>query len=137
MRAVQKAAEEELTLIDEIGPKIAQSVRAYFIDEENLAVIDKLRQAGVKMIVEQPEVVGAQLQGMTFVLTGTLSQLSRREAGELITARGGKLAGSVSKNTDYVVAGEASGSKLIKAQELNIPILDEQAFLEMVQEKEK
>jgi len=135
IEALKNVSETELTAIEEIGPKIAQSITAYFADGENLALIDKLRQAGVKLTADAAPAAGAQLAGKTFVLTGTLSRFTRREAAELIEARGGKVAGSVSKNTDFVVAGEAAGSKLDKARRLNIPVLDEAAFLELLQLK--
>ncbi|MBP2644827.1 MAG: ligase [Firmicutes bacterium] len=130
---VKEASFEELTAIDEIGPKIAESVVAYFASEDNLELIEKLHRAGVKLTEEKPDETNVPLAGKTFVLTGTLPTLTRSEATARIEAAGGKVAGSVSKKTHYVVAGEEAGSKLDKARQLGIPILDEQELLLLLQ----
>jgi len=125
------ATEEELTAIKEIGPKTAQSIVNFFQAPANLAVIQKLKAAGVKTTaVETAEGRGA-LAGKTIVLTGTLPNLSRREAADLITRAGGQVTTSVSKNTDYVVAGDNPGAKLAKARELGIAILTEADLLRL------
>lgn len=126
------AGAEELTTIDEIGPKIAESVVSYFVDPDNLAYIAKLKAVGVKLTEERQEPASQELAGKTFVLTGTLS-MPRKEAEALIAACGGKISSSVSKKTSYVVAGEEAGSKLDKANELGVPVLNEEEFLMLVQ----
>jgi DNA ligase (NAD+) len=133
MDALAKAAVEELEQIDEIGPKIAQSVAQFFQQEGNLSIIGKLREAGVKMSEER--IQGGEelpLQGKTFVLTGTLQNMTRSEAAEAIKKAGGKMASSVSKNTDYVVVGESPGSKYDRAQKLGITILNEDELWSLI-----
>ncbi len=123
------ATVEELTGVEEIGPKIAGSIVNWFADPANLALIEKFRRAGVKLTEERPADAGPQpFAGKTFVLTGTLAALTRGEATAAIEKLGGKVAGSVSKKTDYVVAGEEAGSKLDKARELGVAVLDEASF---------
>lgn len=123
-----EASEEDIAQIDGIGPKIAQSVRQFFGVPENLAVLERLREAGVSLVQEgfgeEPE-RPQTLAGLTFVLTGTLEKYTRTEAGNQLKALGAKVSGSVSKRTSYVVAGAAAGSKLTKAQGLGVPVLDE------------
>jgi DNA ligase (NAD+) len=124
---LEKASLETLQSTEQIGPKIAQSIVEYFEQKPNQMVIEKLRRAGVTMretSVVRPSADGP-LRGLTFVLTGTLPHLSREEAGALIATAGGKVSGSVSKKTDYVVAGDAAGSKLTKAEQLGVKIIDE------------
>ena len=111
---------------------MADSLLEFFGQPQNKAEIEKLRQAGVNFLSLAPEVEGGVLEGKTFVLTGTLRTLKREEAKELIEAQGGKVSGSVSKKTDYVVAGEEAGSKLIKAQSLNIPVISEEELRNML-----
>lgn len=129
---VAAAGVEELVTIDEIGPKIAESVASYFAEPENLAYIEKLKAVGVKLTEERQTPVSQELAGKTFVLTGTLS-MPRKEAENLIAACGGKVSSSVSKKTSYVVAGEEAGSKLDKANELGVPVLTEEEFRKLVQ----
>ncbi len=130
--AVMNAGEEELITIKEIGPQIAGSITAFFRERSNLRTVERLREAGVRPIpVERSEVSGT-LSGKAFVLTGTLERLSRSQAKELIEAMGGTVASSVSRKTDYVVAGTSPGSKLDKADQLGIPVLDEEAFLKLM-----
>ena len=121
------ASAEELSDIEGIGPKIAESVHAWFAVEPNRALIRKFADAGVQVAEERAvaPVAARQLVGMTFVVTGTLPTFSRDEAHDFIKQHGGKVAGSVSSKTTYLVAGEAAGSKLTKATELGIPILSE------------
>ncbi|MGZ5817349.1 MAG: NAD-dependent DNA ligase LigA [Burkholderiaceae bacterium] len=128
--ALLHASEEQLLEVSDIGPVVARSIIAFLSDPLNLELIEQLRATGVHWPEGAPAERKAQvLQGQTFVLTGTLPTLSRDEAKEIIESAGGKVAGSVSKKTSYVVAGEEAGSKLAKAEELGVTILDEAAFL--------
>ena len=122
------ASMEQLTAVNEIGDRIAESILEFFADDSEREMVERLRAAGLQFEKEASEIAGDQFAGMTFVLTGELSTMTRREAKELIEARGGKAAGSVSKKTTYVVAGEAAGSKLQKAKDLGVEVLDEEAF---------
>lgn len=117
---------ETLQAAEEVGPKVAQSIRDFFDEQKNRELVERLRSAGLTFSQEKKVIrkTGA-LTGQTFVLTGTLPTLSREEAKERIQAAGGKVAGSVSKKTSYVVAGEEAGSKLDKAKELGVPVIDE------------
>lgn len=124
---------EELSKIDDIGGVMAQSVVDFFADPHTRVFVDKLQAAGVNMECLEEEITGGELEGKTLVVTGTLETMGRKEAQTLIEQHGGKAAGSVSKKTDYVIAGEAAGSKLAKAKELGIPVLSEQEFLAMLQ----
>ncbi|MEL4861206.1 NAD-dependent DNA ligase LigA [Pseudoflavonifractor phocaeensis] len=133
LEALEAATEEELTAVPDIGGITAQSLTAWFQDPQSKHLIETLKEAGVNMS-SRAEPVGDKLAGLTFVLTGELEHFSRKEAGEKIQAMGGKVSGSVSKKTSYVVAGEAAGSKLRKAQELNIPVLDETALIALLEE---
>jgi DNA ligase (NAD+) len=128
------AKEQELMTIDEIGQKMAENIVAFFQVHENQKLIKKLKNAGVAIEKdeEQSEKLDNSLEGVTFVLTGTLPTLSRKEAGSLIEDRGGKVSSSVSKKTNYVLAGEEAGSKLEKAEKLGITIIDEEQFLNMI-----
>lgn len=130
------ASEEEITAIHEIGPSISKSIRQFFSDKKNIKLIEELRKSGLNFKSEKKEIVQSAITGKTFVLTGTLSSLSRDEAGARIIALGGKVTSSVSKNTDFVVAGEKAGSKLTKAESIGIQILDESAFLKILEENE-
>ncbi len=127
------ASEEELTAIDDVGGVTAGYIRTWLDDPQSQHLLGRLREAGVSMEAVEKQ-AGDQFQGMTFVLTGTLERFTREEAAALIEARGGKASGSVSKKTTYVVAGENAGSKLRKANELNIPILTEDAFAAMLKQ---
>ncbi|MEQ9280300.1 MAG: NAD-dependent DNA ligase LigA [Balneola sp.] len=131
---LQSATEEELLAVDSIGPRIAESVIEFFSNEINLKILEKLQSAGLQFEIEEKELASNILDGKKIVLTGTLPTLSRNEAKELIEKNGGKTASSVSKNTDYVLAGESAGSKLTKAQDLGVEILDEEQFLSMINE---
>jgi len=132
MDALMAATEEELTDIRDVGSITARCVREYLEQPQSRDLIDRLRRSGVRM--ESTEhMVDDRFAGMTFVLTGALERFDRKSAQKLIEERGGKAAGSVSKKTTYVVAGEAAGSKLQKARELNIPILSEDEFARMLE----
>ncbi len=131
LAAVQQATVEELTAIPDVGGIVAASVVEFFSFHENVEMIERLLAAGVSPQHESDALSDA-LAGKTVVVTGTLPTLSREEAEKLIAQHGGKASGSVSKKTSFVLAGEKAGSKLTKAQALNIPVLDEQAFLDLI-----
>ena len=122
------ADEEKIAAVEGVGPKIAHSVREFLSVDENRAVLERLQAAGVVLEEEQDEAVPQTLAGLTFVLTGTLEHHKRDEAKAALMAFGAKVSGSVSKKTSYVIAGEAAGSKLTKAQELGVPVLGEAAL---------
>ena len=132
MDGLVAATEEELTDINDVGAITARCITAYFAQAQSRDLLRRLKEAGVNM-ESTAELVDERFAGMTFVLTGTLTRFDRKTAQALIEERGGKAAGSVSKRTTYVVAGEAAGSKLKKAQELNIPVLTEDEFADMLQ----
>jgi DNA ligase (NAD+) len=125
------ASEDEIDAVPEIGPEIAATVREWFDEDENRALIEKLRAAGVRLA---DDVVGEDapkaLDGVTLVLTGGLATISREDATERAQAAGARVASSVSKKTTFVVAGESPGTKLTKAEELGVEVIDEAAFLE-------
>jgi len=131
MDALMAATEEELTRVNDIGPKVAATVLEFFSNQRNVALVERLRGYGLTFTAER-RVRGTTLSGMTFVLTGTLPTLTRDEARERIEAAGGKVSGSVSKKTTYVVAGEEAGSKLEKAEQLGVAVLDEAGLLAML-----
>ena len=129
--ALSQATVEELTAIDDVGEITARFIREWLDSPQSQHLMARLKDAGVCM-ESKAEVVDRRFAGMTFVLTGSLSAFTREEATAMIEARGGKASGSVSKKTTYVVAGENAGSKLKKANELGIPVLSEEEFLEKV-----
>jgi DNA ligase (NAD+) len=128
LESLRKASREELEQVEEVGPKIAQSIVDFFNEKGNQEIVQKLDRAGVRTEDERKTSKGNALVGKTFVLTGTLARWRREEARELIESQGGKVTDSVSKKTNYVVAGAEPGSKLEKAKALGIPILDEREF---------
>lgn len=133
MQALMTAAPEDIAAIDGVGPKIAASVQEFFSIKKNVAVVERLREAGVVLEEEVEEPDAPQtLAGLTFVLTGTLQNYKRTEAAKLLEAMGAKCTGSVSKKTSYVIAGEAAGSKLTKAEQLGVPVLDESALVQIL-----
>ena len=133
MQALMTAAPEDIAAIDGVGPKIAASVHEFFSVKKNVAVVERLREAGVVLEEEVEEPDAPQtLAGLTFVLTGTLQNYKRTEAAKLLEAMGAKCTGSVSKKTSYVIAGEAAGSKLTKAEQLGVPVLDESALVQIL-----
>jgi len=134
MRTLQQASEDDLLAVDAIGPRIAQSVIEFFSEPRYLDILEKLEQSGLQFEREEKVMSSNLLEGKIFVLTGTLATLSRKQASQLIEEHGGKTSSSVSKNTSFLLAGEAAGSKRTKAESLGIPILDETAFLSLINE---
>ncbi len=130
LEALMKAGEEEIQQVEDVGPVVAAQVAAFFASVDHTNVIKALRKKGVKWpeVARAPAGAGAALAGRTFVLTGALGSMTREEAEEALTARGAKVSGSVSKKTSYVVAGADPGSKLARARELGIPVLDEEGL---------
>jgi DNA ligase (NAD+) len=129
---IKGASAEELERVEEVGPRISQAIIEFFAIESNKHLIKSLEDSGVYMKAEKKR-RSAQLTGLTFVLTGTLPTLSREDAKARIEGAGGKVSGSVSKKTNYVVAGEEAGSKLEKARDLNIPVIDEDGLLTLLE----
>ena len=134
IKALQQASEDELLAVDAIGPRIAQSVIEFFSEPRYLDILEKLEQFGLQFEREEKVMSSNLLEGKIFVLTGTLATLSRKQASQLIEEHGGKTSSSVSKKTSFLLAGEAAGSKRTKAESLGIPILDETAFLSLINE---
>ena len=131
IEAIMNASPEELEQVNEVGPKVAQAIVEFFAEEKNRELVRQLQDAGVVMTAEK-RLTGTRLAGLTFVLTGTLPTMTREAAKEMIEGAGGKVSGSVSKKTNYVVAGEEAGSKLDKARELGVTILDEDGLKELL-----
>jgi DNA ligase (NAD+) len=131
MDALLTATTEELERVQEVGPRVAAAVHEFFAEERNRELIERLRKAGLTFTAERRK-RSAKLEGLTFVLTGTLPTLTRDEAKDRIEASGGRVSGSVSKKTSYVVAGEEAGSKLDKARDLKVPVIGESELLEML-----
>jgi len=125
MEAIANASAEELQNVDEVGPRIAESIAEFFSIPANRKLVERLTEAGLTMKGKKKE-RGTKLAGKTFVLTGTLTKYKREEAKKMIEDAGGRVAGSVSKKTDYVVAGADAGSKLDKAKELGVAVIDEE-----------
>ncbi|BDE13137.1 MULTISPECIES: NAD-dependent DNA ligase LigA [Mycobacterium] len=134
LQAIQDASTEELAAVEGVGPTIAAAVTEWFTVDWHRDIVDKWRAAGMRMADERDDSVPRTLAGLTIVVTGSLGGFSRDEAKEAIVARGGKAAGSVSKKTSYVVAGDSPGSKYDKAVELGVPILDEDGFRKLLQD---
>ena len=132
--ALLDASEEQILAVDDIGPVVAQSILNFLHDPINRELIAQLRASGIHWEEGEPEQRSQHLAGKTFVLTGTLPTLKRDEAAAMIEAAGGKVSGSVSKKTSYVVAGEEAGSKLAKAEELGVAILDEAGLLNLLEQ---
>jgi DNA ligase (NAD+) len=130
--ALRSATAGEIERVPDVGPVVAANVAAYFADAENRAIVDRLLASGITWPALADSTSHGAFAGKTFVLTGTLVALTRDAAQEAIVARGGKVSGSVSKKTHYVVAGAEAGSKLKKARDLGVTILDEAAFLELL-----
>jgi DNA ligase (NAD+) len=130
MEALEKASEEELQSVNEVGPRIAQSIAEFFSVSANQNLVARLREAGLTLSGEKRQ-RGTKLAGKTFVLTGTLAKYTRDEAKKMIEDAGGKVTGSVSKKTDYVVAGTDAGSKLDKAKELGVTVIEEKELEEL------
>ncbi|MBE4717027.1 DNA ligase (NAD(+)) LigA [Pseudarthrobacter sp. AB1] len=132
MDGIRKASEEDLAHVDGVGPTIAAALKEWFAEDWHVEIVDRWAAAGVRMQDERDQSMPRTLEGLTLVVTGSLPNFSRDEAKEAILIRGGKAAGSVSKNTSYVVAGESAGTKLDKAEQLGIPVLDEDGFRELL-----
>jgi DNA ligase (NAD+) len=130
--ALRRAGEDEIQRVPDVGPVVAKNVAAYFRDPDDAAIVDRLLAGGITWPAPAPISPHVELAGKTFVLTGTLQALTREAAAEAIAQLGGKVSGSVSKKTQYVVAGADAGSKLKKAQQLGIAVLDEAAFLKLL-----
>lgn len=129
--ALMAASAEELERVNEVGPRVAAAIVDFFREPRNRELVERLREAGVRMTAEM-RVTTTQLEGLTFVLTGTLPTMTREEAKERIESAGGRVSGSVSKKTDYVVAGDDAGSKLDKARSLGIKIIDDAGLLALL-----
>jgi DNA ligase (NAD+) len=131
MDALMAATVGELEAVDEVGPRVAQAIQEFFAEEKNRELVEKLRQAGLTFTAEKKRKT-SQLEGLTFVLTGTMPDLTREDAKARIEAAGGRVSGSVSKKTSYLVTGEDAGSKLDKARELKVPVIEQAQLLELL-----
>ncbi len=131
MDALMAASAEELESVNEVGPRVAQAISEFFAEPKNRALVERLREAGLTFVAEK-RVTTSTLEGLTFVLTGTLPNLTREIAKEKIESAGGKVSSSVSKKTSYVVAGEEAGSKLDKANSLGVSVIDEAGLLALL-----
>lgn len=131
MDALSAASAEELQEVQEVGPRVSQAIMEFFQEPRNCKLVERLRAAGLRFTAEKKQ-RGNQLAGKTFVLTGTLAHYSREEAKQMIEDAGGRVSGSVSKNTDFVVAGSDAGSKLEKARELRVQVIDEEEMKRLV-----
>ena len=129
---LRSATADQLMAVNEVGPRVADAIVEFFSNKKNQQLVDDLKSLGLKLSAEK-RIIGTALAGLTFVLTGTLPTLTRDEAKARIESAGGKVSGSVSKKTNYLVAGEEAGSKLDKARELKVPILDEPALLKLLE----
>jgi len=131
---LELATEEDLQLVPDVGPVVAARIRAFFTEEHNLSVIERLKEYGVHWLEMDPVLISRDgpLAGMTFVITGTLPTLTRDDAKDMIQDAGGKVMGSISKKTDYLLAGEKAGSKLVKAKNIDVVILDEHALISLI-----
>jgi DNA ligase (NAD+) len=132
IEALQEASVEELAGVPGVGPVVAEAVKQHLADGHNRYTLEKLRAAGLRLVEEHPRRAEGALAGKSFVLTGKLPALTRAEAQALIEARGGRVSSSVSKATDYVVAGEDPGSKLARASRLGVTTLDEDALRKLL-----
>jgi DNA ligase (NAD+) len=133
MEAIRSASLEQLAATEGVGQVIAESVTAWFEVDWHREIVERWAADGVRMADERDESVERTLEGLTIVVTGSLEGLSRDESKEAIVSRGGKAAGSVSKKTDYVVVGANAGSKAAKAEELGVPVLDEEQFVRLLE----
>jgi DNA ligase (NAD+) len=130
--ALMAATAEELEAVNEVGPRVAQAIAEFFAEPRNRALVERLRKEGLTFTAEK-RLTTSTLEGLTFVLTGTLPNLTRESAKEKIESAGGRVSGSVSKKTSYVVAGEEAGSKLDKATSLGVTVVDEAGLLELLE----
>jgi DNA ligase (NAD+) len=125
------ASQEDLEAVNEVGPRIAESIQEFFAEPRNRDLVKRLREAGLTFTGKKRD-RGTKLAGKTFVLTGTLTKYTRDEAKKMIEDAGGRVSGSVSKKTDYVVAGSDAGSKLDKAKELGVTVIEEKEMEKLV-----
>jgi len=132
LERLASAPEEDLMQIEGIGPEVAKEIVFFFSQPENRGLLKELKQAGLKFKETEKESGSRPLEGLTFVLTGTLSSMTRDEAKEKIEQLGGNVSSSVSRNTDYLVVGEEPGSKLARARELGVKIIYEKEFLALL-----
>jgi DNA ligase (NAD+) len=132
MDAIARAGVDELQQAEEVGPKVGESVFQFFREPRNQELIERLRAAGLQFEYQSTRPKAGPLHGLTLVLTGTLPNLSREEAKARIEAAGGKVTGTVSKKTDYLVAGADAGTKLDKAKELEIKVISEEGLLDLI-----
>ncbi|HVS03390.1 MAG TPA: BRCT domain-containing protein, partial [Thermoanaerobaculia bacterium] len=132
--ALRQADEAALMQVPGVGPRMAEQIVAFFAEPRNAAVLDRLLEGRVRLQAS-PSPSGGPLAGLKMVFTGSLAALPRRAAQELVEEHGARVVGSVSRETDYVVAGEDPGSKLAKAQKLGVSVLDEEAFLALLRER--
>jgi len=135
--ALRDAREEDLLRFEGVGPVMAESVIQFFRQKSNRDVIEKLRQAGLRLTGEKRKSRAGIFNGKTFVLTGALSRFTREAASELIEKEGGKVVSSVSRNTDYVLVGENPGSKYTKALDLGVAVMDEDTFVNQISKARK
>jgi DNA ligase (NAD+) len=134
LERLMAASEQEIQQVQDVGPVVAAQVAAFFASEEHRRVISALREKGVTWPdVERPGGSAQPFAGRTFVITGTLSSMTREAAQEALIARGAKVASSVSRKTSFLVAGAEAGSKLAKAEQLGVPVLDEAQFLKLLE----
>ena len=131
MTALLEASPEQIEQAQGVGPKMAATIYEQLEDEQMRTLIDELAKRGLSMEEEGPPPGEGPLAGKTFVLTGTLPDLTREQATEMITAAGGRVTGSVSRKTDYLVAGASAGSKLAQAEKLGVPVIDEAALRQL------
>jgi DNA ligase (NAD+) len=127
---LRKASREQLEAAEDVGPAASESILEYFANKENMELIEKLLKAGV--VIQKDGKASDKLRGKSFVLTGSLERYGREEAKELIRSAGGEMHSTVTKKTDYVIAGENPGSKLEKAHELGVKVISETEFLKML-----
>ncbi len=137
IQTLAAATVEEIKALDGIGPILAENIVTWFADEHHQHILAKMRQAGVNMQAEAKLKASEKFAGLTFVLTGTLPTLTRDEASDLIKAHGGKVTGSVSKKTNYVIVGDSPGSKVEKAAALGVPILNEDDLKNLIEAPEQ
>jgi DNA ligase (NAD+) len=131
MHALMDASLDDLLTVKDVGPVVANSITSFMEEAHNREVIEQLLASGMQLSVEE-KVISAAVAGKTFVLTGTFPTMTRDQAKDLLEKAGAKVAGSVSKKTDYVVAGADAGSKLTKAEELGVPVIDEVAMVDLL-----
>jgi DNA ligase (NAD+) len=135
---LMEASEDGLEAISDVGPEVAHSIVSFFENEQNRKVIEEIREAGLTLSnpLYRAEEEGGPLEGLTFVFTGSLDRWTRDEVQRYVEQLGGRATSSVSSETDYVVAGPGAGSKLDQARERHVPVMDEEEFVEFVEERE-